>query len=158
MCVCVVRVRACMCVCAYVHACASVCVRAPNVAIAIVCIGLFGHVSRALGCRSQLLRLPQQIVQAVFWLDAKTMVADGLTNGGVDRRVFHLLAEKCHFKCKHEAKKFTTKRSSPPPQPPASGQTLQRRTMHRPTSRYVCPEPDSSSDEEINPIFLQSLV
>ena len=52
-------------------------------------------------------RLAQGIIRALYWLDTRTMVADGLTKGGIDRRLLHEFLEKCRYRCEHEAKRFT---------------------------------------------------
>ena len=75
---------------------------------------------------------------AHYWLDTRTMVADGLTKGGIDRRLLHELAEKCFYRCDHEAKRFTAIKGKldavelslgeigPPPAP---SQPIQRRKV-----------------------------
>ena len=55
-------------------------------------------------------RFAQRIIRALYWLDTRTMVADGLIKCGIDRRLLHELSEKCRYRCEHEVKRFTATR------------------------------------------------
>ena len=52
-------------------------------------------------------RLQQGIIRMLYWIDTRSMVADGLTKGGIDRRLLHELSENCRYTCEHAAKVFS---------------------------------------------------
>ena len=63
-------------------------------------------------------RMETRVIRKFHWVDARDMLADGLTKGGIDRELLHNVSNNCHFKCKHEA--LTHSKS---PSPAASSAT-----------------------------------
>ena len=43
------------------------------------------------------------VVRRLHWVDARDMLADGLTKGGIDRELLHNVSNDCKFSLKHEA-------------------------------------------------------
>ena len=43
------------------------------------------------------------LIRKLFWVDAKDMLADGLTNGDIDRTLLHNASNDCKYTCVHEA-------------------------------------------------------
>ena len=48
-------------------------------------------------------RLAQGIIRRLHWVDTRDMLADVLTNGGVDRTLLHMASNDCQFKLGHQA-------------------------------------------------------
>ena len=86
-------------------------------------------------------RLAQGIVRALFWLDTRTMVADGLTKGGIDRKLLHELAGKCHYKCEYPGKKFTARKQKLGQNMGVSPASSGRETSRRAKTTTATPAP-----------------
>ena len=47
-------------------------------------------------------RMAQGILRYLYWVDTRSMVADGLTKGGIDRTLLDAISERCRYVCEHE--------------------------------------------------------
>ena len=52
------------------------------------------------------------ILRFLYWVDTRDMAADGLTKGGIDRKLLNDLAEHCRYECAHLPKRHSVARAS----------------------------------------------
>ena len=63
-------------------------------------------------------RMESGIIRRFHWVDTRDMLADGLTKGGIDRRLLHQASNDCRLKVAHEV--LTRTKSVPLPVPSGS--------------------------------------
>ena len=81
-------------------------------------------------------RMVQGILRFLCWVDTRDMLADGLTEGGIDRTLLDNISGHCTYKCQHEPlrhSKFGRANTANTAQ-----QKFERHTMHKPRAiRFV---------------------
>ena len=47
-------------------------------------------------------KMAHGLIRTIFWVDTRDMLADGLTQGGVDKTFLHNVSNACRYRCVHD--------------------------------------------------------